>query len=76
MVSQRVPNMTATSAEVGGTVDSHSRPITAPKISVATGLAGSVMKTTIASGAGEIDGREDVALGHAVAETARAAASR
>ena len=49
MVSQRVPNMIATSAEVGGMVDSQSRPMTAPKISVAAGLGGSRMKTRIAS---------------------------
>ena len=49
MVSQRLPNMIATSAEVGGMVDSQSRPMTAPKISVTAGLGGSRMKTRIAS---------------------------
>ena len=49
IASQRVPNMTATSADVGGTVDSHMSPVTAPKTNVAIGLAGSVMKATIAT---------------------------
>ena len=30
IASQRVPNITATRPEVGGTDDSHSRPVTAP----------------------------------------------
>ena len=44
-----MPNITATRPEVGGTVESQSSPVTAPKISVAAGVAGSMMKTTIAS---------------------------
>src|SRR5262249_44270778 len=32
VVSHRVPNISATSAEVGGTVDSHSSPVTAPNV--------------------------------------------
>ena len=48
MASQRVPNMTATSPEVGGMVDSQSSPVTAPKISVATVLGGNKMNTAIA----------------------------
>ena len=41
IVSQRVPNITATRPDVGGTVESHSSPVTAPKISVVAGVAGS-----------------------------------
>ena len=48
IVSQRVPNISATSALVGGTVDSHSNPITAPKITALAGLAGIAMKIAIA----------------------------
>ena len=48
MASQRVPNITATSAEVGGTVDSQSSPVTAPNVSAESGLMGSVMNATIA----------------------------
>jgi len=40
VVSQRVPNMMVTSADVGGTVESQSRPETAPKLSVAAALGG------------------------------------
>jgi hypothetical protein len=43
MASQRVPNISATSPDVGGTVDSQSRPSTAPKITVVTALGGSMM---------------------------------
>jgi hypothetical protein len=49
MVSQRVPNISATRPEVGGTVDSHNSPVTAPKISVETVVAGSTMKATMES---------------------------
>src|SRR5262245_50648441 len=38
-----VPNKTENKADVGGTVDSHSRPMTAPKTRVATVLGGSRM---------------------------------
>ena len=46
MVSQRLPNMIATSAEVGGMVDSQSRPMIAPKISVMAGLGGVLFERT------------------------------
>src|SRR6266700_2532257 len=62
MASQRVPNISATSAEVGGTVESHSRPIAAPKASVAGVLGGSTTNATIASAR--------VRLRHAIAEPA------
>src|SRR5512134_508401 len=47
MVSQRVPNISATSPEVGGTVDSHNKPVTAPKISVEVVVAGNKIKATM-----------------------------
>jgi hypothetical protein len=49
MASQRVPNMRATSPDVGGTVESHRSPVTAPNVMAAAGLAGKVMKATTAS---------------------------
>src|SRR5215213_10186212 len=49
MVSQRVPNISATSPEVGGTVDSHNSPVTAPKIKVVVVVAGNTMKASIES---------------------------
>ena len=70
MASQRVPNITATSAEVGGTVDSHSRPVTAPKTSVVGRGRRQRDEDDDRERAGEIDDRQDVALGHAVAEIA------
>src|SRR5262249_57774262 len=36
IASQPVPNIIATQADVGGTVDNHMRPATAPKAKVAT----------------------------------------
>lgn len=49
MVNQRDPNIIPTSADVGGTVESHSRPITAPNTSVTDGPGGGRMKARIAS---------------------------
>src|SRR5262249_52453720 len=49
MASQRVPNITATRPEVGGTVESQRKPVTAPNTSAEPVLAGSVTKATIAS---------------------------
>ena len=37
-----MPNINPTSEEVGGTVESHSRPVTAPKTSAEAGVAGQV----------------------------------
>ena len=48
MVSQRVPNISATSPEVGGTVESQSSPVTAPNTSVEAVLGGSMIRPTIA----------------------------
>src|SRR5674476_588057 len=45
---QRVPNISATSAEVGGTVDSQSSPITAPNTMAETGVTGRLMNTITA----------------------------
>ncbi len=46
IVSQRVPNMSATSDEVGGTVESQRMPITAPKTrNSPTRVHSSVLKT-------------------------------
>ncbi len=48
MVSQRVPNITATSPDVGGTVDSHrNSPVDRAEESVLTVDAGIRMNTTI-----------------------------
>ena len=47
MASQRVPNITATRPEVGGTVDSQVRPVTTPKARVVVVLGGRVMKIAI-----------------------------
>jgi hypothetical protein len=44
-----VPNIRATSPEVGGTVDSHIRTVTAPNAIAAGGLAGKVMNPTTVS---------------------------
>src|SRR3981189_2192820 len=49
MESQRVPNIRATRLEVGGTVDSQRKPVTAPNTIAAAGLAGRVMKATTAT---------------------------
>src|SRR5215216_1234657 len=49
MASQRVPNISATSEEVGGTVESHRSPVTAPNTTAEAKLAGSVMKAIAAS---------------------------
>ncbi len=42
-----VPNITATSPEVSGTVESHRTPIAAAKTSTTAGVGGSVMKTAM-----------------------------
>ena len=44
----RVPNMMATSALVGGTVDSHSRPMTMAKMMTLAGVCGSSRKAVTA----------------------------
>jgi hypothetical protein len=41
--------MMATRPDVGGTVDSHRSPVTAPNINAEAGLAGNVMNATTAS---------------------------
>ena len=43
MASQRVPNIRATRPRVGGTVESQSRPSTAPNSKVPGALGGSMM---------------------------------
>src|SRR5262245_20909928 len=45
----RVPNISATRPDVGGTVESQSRPMDAPKTIAETDVTGSVMKTATAS---------------------------
>ena len=45
----RVPNMTATSELVGGTVDSHSRPITMAKTTALVGVCGKSRKAVTAT---------------------------
>ena len=49
VANQRVPNISATSAEVGGTVESQVRPVTAPKTIAEKGVIGNEMKATIDS---------------------------
>src|SRR5215467_12441324 len=49
IVSHRVPNITATRPLVGGTVESHRIPITAPNISAEPEPVGRVMKASTAS---------------------------
>ena len=44
-----MPNISITSEEVGGTVESQSSPVTAPKATAKPALAGKVMKATTAS---------------------------
>src|SRR5665213_1674091 len=46
---QRVPNINATSADVGGTVESHSRPMAPPKTMAEVAVTGSEMNTITAS---------------------------
>src|SRR5215472_4573479 len=62
VASQRVPNINAMMPLVGATVDSQSRPMTAPN---------RMEDTAVTGGTGEINEREDVALGHEIAEPAR-----
>ena len=47
MANQRVPNISATSAEVGGTVESQVRPVAAPNTMAENVVTGNEMKTTI-----------------------------
>src|SRR5262245_11556779 len=49
IASHLVPNISATRPEVGGIVDSHRSPVTAPKTIAAAGLAGNVINATTAS---------------------------
>ena len=44
-----VPNISMTSEEVGGTVESQNRPMTMPKVIAVVGLGGSRMKAAIAT---------------------------
>ena len=46
---KRVPNISATSAEVSGTVESHSTPIAAPNRSALAGDIGASTKAVIAT---------------------------
>src|SRR5215472_4843329 len=62
VASQRVPNINAMMPLVGATVDSQSRPMTAPN---------RMEDTAVTGGTGEIDEREDVALGQEISEPAR-----
>jgi hypothetical protein len=41
--------MVAISADVGGTVDNQSRPVAAPKMRVAAGVGGTLIKPAIAT---------------------------
>src|SRR5215472_9628686 len=49
VASQRVPNIKAMMPLVGGTVESHIKPIVAPKIRQLTGVTGNEMNATIAT---------------------------
>jgi len=49
MANQRVPNISTTSPEVGGTVDSQLSPIATPNNSAEVVLSGTQMNTAIAA---------------------------
>jgi hypothetical protein len=49
MASQRVPNISATRPDVGGTVESHISPVITPKASAEAVVIGSVMNNAIES---------------------------
>ena len=49
VANQRVPNIIATSADVGGTVDSQVSPVTTPKAIAENVVIGNEMKATIDS---------------------------
>src|ERR1700675_794210 len=61
VANQRVPNIKATSADVGGTVESQVRPVEAPKMIAENVVIGNEMKATIDI-ARAIDHGQDVAL--------------
>ena len=66
MASQRVPNITTMSPDVGGTVDSQNKPSTAPKTRVTTVLGGSIMYRRMAIA--RPNERQHVALGQIIGE--------
>ena len=72
VANQRVPNIRATSAEVGGTVDSQVRPVAAPNTIAEKVVIGNEMKATIDIARAEIDHRQDVALWKPVLQPADA----
>ncbi len=49
VASQRVPNISAMMPLVGGTVESHIRPMAAPNAMQVTGVTGNEMKAKIAA---------------------------
>ena len=70
IASQRVPNITTIMPLVGGTVESHIKPMTAPNMIQVNAVIGNMMKAKIA--AAEVEKRQQVTLGHVLAEPAGA----
>ena len=70
VASQRVPNISAMMPLVGGTVDSHIRPMVAPKIDAGERRDRKRDERQDRRRADEIDEREQITLRHAVAEPA------
>ena len=64
MASQRVPNISATRLDVGGTVESQNSPVTAPNIRTAVGALRQRDQADDRRRAAEVDDRKQIPLGH------------